>query len=110
MALIACLECTKEISDKATACPHCGNPMQYVPAPMVEHAASSAAHTIEGVVVTEQTSKPWKTMQMVGVVLMVLGFASCMSGSYPFFAGVTLSGLGAVVTICGRIGAWWGHG
>lgn len=27
MALINCDECGREISDKATACPHCGNPM-----------------------------------------------------------------------------------
>ena len=27
MALIKCPECGKEISDKATACPNCGNPM-----------------------------------------------------------------------------------
>lgn len=27
MALISCSECGKEISDKAVACPHCGNPM-----------------------------------------------------------------------------------
>ena len=28
MALIRCTECGKEISDKATACPHCGCPVQ----------------------------------------------------------------------------------
>ena len=27
MSLIPCPECQKEISDKAPACPHCGNPM-----------------------------------------------------------------------------------
>lgn len=27
MALIKCSECGKEISDKATSCPHCGNPI-----------------------------------------------------------------------------------
>jgi len=27
MALIACPECAREISDKAATCPHCGNPM-----------------------------------------------------------------------------------
>ena len=26
MALIQCYECSKEISDKAPACPHCGAP------------------------------------------------------------------------------------
>lgn len=32
MALIKCSECGKEISDKATTCPHCGNPINSVPA------------------------------------------------------------------------------
>jgi len=27
MALIKCSECGKEISDKASTCPHCGNPI-----------------------------------------------------------------------------------
>ena len=27
MSMIKCTECGKEISDKATACPHCGCPM-----------------------------------------------------------------------------------
>jgi predicted amidophosphoribosyltransferase len=27
MALIHCSECSKEVSDKAPACPHCGNPL-----------------------------------------------------------------------------------
>lgn len=28
--LIKCPECGKEVSDKANACPHCGNPMAYL--------------------------------------------------------------------------------
>lgn len=32
MALIKCSECEKEISSKAEACPHCGNPMKQKPA------------------------------------------------------------------------------
>ncbi len=27
MALVNCIECDKEISDKASSCPHCGYPM-----------------------------------------------------------------------------------
>ena len=30
MALISCPECDKEISDKATACPNCGNPVSEI--------------------------------------------------------------------------------
>ena len=39
MALIACSECGKEISDKAGACPHCGNPVASAPSPAPTTAA-----------------------------------------------------------------------
>lgn len=32
MALISCTECMKEISDKAAACPNCGNPIKQITA------------------------------------------------------------------------------
>lgn len=37
MALISCPECGKEISDKATACPNCGNPMNQQPQQQEEY-------------------------------------------------------------------------
>lgn len=40
MALINCSECGKEISGKATACPHCGNPM-----PPASESSSASAQT-----------------------------------------------------------------
>lgn len=39
MALIKCQECGKEISQKATNCPHCGNPVQ---APGMGHGIQKA--------------------------------------------------------------------
>lgn len=39
MALIECLECRREISDRAPACPHCGMP--YSPQPPNKPAAST---------------------------------------------------------------------
>ena len=35
MALVACPECTRELSDKAAACPHCGAPVASQPAAQV---------------------------------------------------------------------------
>lgn len=40
MALISCSECGKEISDKATACPHCGAPNINAPTTQPSHADS----------------------------------------------------------------------
>ena len=37
MALIKCPECGKEISDRASACPHCGYPLQEYVAPPTEY-------------------------------------------------------------------------
>ena len=37
MALINCPECKKEISDKATACPHCGCPIKLQPSQQEEY-------------------------------------------------------------------------
>ena len=40
MALILCPECKKEISDRATACPHCG-----LPSPAAKKSSACNAHT-----------------------------------------------------------------
>ena len=37
MAIIACKECTKEVSDKAASCPHCGVSIAGVPPPEPHH-------------------------------------------------------------------------
>ena len=50
MSLIKCSECGKEISDKATACPSCGNPIYNQPVRINE------SKKVEIV----QTSKKWK--------------------------------------------------
>jgi hypothetical protein len=41
MALLPCPECKKDVSDKATACPHCGLPM-HAPAPAVSVGVGGA--------------------------------------------------------------------
>ena len=69
MALIRCPKCGKEISDKAAACPHCGNPMnpqvqqaqqgEYLCCPKcgsrelhAEHKGFSGGKALAGVVLT----------------------------------------------------------
>ena len=46
MALISCPECGREISDKAAACPHCGNPMTPVAPPAATVAAAPAVSAV----------------------------------------------------------------
>jgi transglutaminase/protease-like cytokinesis protein 3 len=62
MALIDCTECHKQVSDKATACPHCGAPI------------ASASHPIPASISTERSSKPTpkKTSSLTWLILIVL--------------------------------------
>src|SRR5688572_17085568 len=54
MALVTCTECSKEISDKAASCIHCGAPR-------------SQAVTIE------QTGKSLKAQQIIAAALFIFG-------------------------------------
>lgn len=48
MSLIRCPECKKEISDRATACPHCGYPIENMDFYQSETSISSEAEPPEG--------------------------------------------------------------
>jgi len=47
MAIIACLDCDKEISDSAPACPNCGRPSSGSPTPSI--ASSFGSHPVRPV-------------------------------------------------------------
>lgn len=96
MALIACPECARDISDRAPTCPHCGSP------------ATPTVQTIQA------TGKGWKGWQIAGVLTMVLGLATCgasvAGGNDPSTASLLLLILGFSGYLFARIGAWWHHG
>lgn len=104
MALINCPECSKQVSDRASSCPVCGHPIN---ADIPEKGAITTT-TIQA------TSKKWKTMQLVGTLILIFGIvASCSadkssgsSSGWPAF--VILAGL--VVILYARFSAWWHHG
>jgi len=94
MGLIACPECKHQVSAKAPSCVKCGAPI--------------AAQTIEA------TGKKWKMMQLCGAALIALGFVGLCSASSGAAssadanpAWMLLAGL--VLTVWGRVGAWWNH-
>ncbi|HTH08060.1 MAG TPA: zinc ribbon domain-containing protein [Acidovorax sp.] len=94
MALIACGECGTEISSKAAACPKCGAPPQG-----------------KGIVTTQQTSKVFKVMQLVGFILIVAGVVSCVAAPTGETLGSTWTWLmGLALFFAGRVGAWWRNG
>lgn len=96
MALIKCLECGKEISDKANSCPFCGCP--------------------NSPILIEQTSKTWKLVMLFSWILMIVGWIMFLNGlgnggfhNPSTDLGFLLGGVGTLFAIISKIGAWWNH-
>jgi hypothetical protein len=70
MALIACSECGREFSDKAAACPACGNPSA------ASQRESSANH-LNGTKPTprKHSAAQWLASWVASVLIIVLAFA-----------------------------------
>lgn len=104
MALVSCSECHKEVSDRASACPHCGNPMN---APV---ATPTAIETRPGDAVTiEATAKTYKILEAVGAGIFLLGLVSCTYVRELSAGPVLLIFTGSAIYIAASIGAWWHH-
>lgn len=58
MALIKCPECSKEISDRATSCPHCGCPLDIT---------STTTQNVAPVPETIQSQEPVKKKRMAAL-------------------------------------------
>ena len=87
MALISCSECGKEISDKATSCPHCGVPIA---------GASSVSLNPQSHAKVTRTGAKWEGM---GFILIVIGLIMAIAGQG--FGGLFMA-VGFVVFIVGR--------
>ena len=108
--LISCSDCGAPMSKRAPACVKCGAP-------------NEAPTTIE------QTSKKWKGVEMVGVIVMAIGvvllivrFAGLVNQGMPVDVAVTntiqsriilalfflIPGLGVLIYARGM--KWWHHG
>lgn len=81
MALIRCPECSKEVSDKAPNCPHCGLPLN-LESPKITPPTSTKATSTPGA-----SSKPPGEIPIVGIIAVILGAASALM---PYFAAVFL--------------------
>lgn len=101
MALTACRECGKQISDMAAACPHCGAPT----------IATARDGSTGGIVTTQQTSKTFKKVQLLGAAMMCVGVVACTGSEAEGKALSSLLTLGGLFVFLGaRIGAWWRNG
>ena len=103
MALIECSECAAHISDKAKVCIKCGAPVE-----LPTESDDIDAKPSTRVVTTQQTGKPYKAAQAVGVVLILIGVVSCTASEFK--TSVALNAVGLLLYIGGRMGAWWDHG
>lgn len=97
MALIKCLECGKEISDKAVSCPNCGNPI-------ISTTINSQSN---GKVEIEMTNKKWKKRSLIALGLFFLGWIT-MTKSVGL--GFFIIFIAVCVGVTARVGAWWTNG
>lgn len=107
MALIACPECNKQVSDSAPSCPNCGVAI----ASAYEAKASGSRLTT-----TQVTSKKLKLQSLISLVLIVIGifgiFAVTSNTSdfeppavWPSF----FLTIGFIWYIFTRLRIWWHH-
>lgn len=97
MSLIACAECGSQISDKAASCPRCGAP---VPRPL------------EQTVTTQATAKTFKLQQIIATIVVIVGVLILIiaePGAGKIW-GLVITGIGVVLHIMARVGAWWHSG
>lgn len=94
MALINCDECGFELSDKASACPKCGNPI-------------SSNENNRQTLLVEQTSKDLKLKLIIGMVVVVLGMilSSSVNETFGFIIGIC----GLIYMIVVKVSIWWNH-
>lgn len=93
MALIACPDCTKQVSDSAPSCPSCGRPI----APIQ----------------TELTAKRYKGRMAGSFIMALLGFvatAVLFGMKLPVWPGALVAGAASLVYLATIASAWWNNG
>ena len=106
MALMKCLECGKDVSDKATSCPNCGNPINWA----VVQITNISGKNLK--IEPELTSKTWKKVKLWGWGIIVASFfvGPLLSSNDPSQIGFVIIGIafwGILILIIGHIGAWY---
>lgn len=111
MALIQCSECGREVSDKAGACPQCGNPIAALATPLrteAEEERPAVAIASAPVITTQATGKGPKIAQLAGAMLIIAGVVACTADEREF--SVPAIFVGFLLYAAGRLSAWWHHG
>lgn len=109
MALIKCSECGKDVSDKASSCQNCGNPINTTNNSVVQVVTDpNNPIKIEPVL----TSKKWKKVKIVAWCIIVSSFIlgpilGDSDGNATFGVIVGIIFIGLIVLIVGSVGAWY---
>ena len=98
MSLIKCSEYNNEISENASSCPRCGNPIHEERV----FVSTEKRNPVE----IELTSKKWKRVIMISWAVIIIGFLLIPSNN-PL--GISLTIIGFVILIISRIGAWYSN-
>jgi uncharacterized membrane protein YvbJ len=107
MALIKCSECGNDVSDKAPACPNCGNPINGSAVQIVN--PSGQTFKVE----PELTSRKWKQVKLIAWGGIFLGFIFIGASGGTDFNNPAFSGgsillfFSIIALIVGHIGAWY---
>lgn len=84
MALINCFECGKQISDKATACPNCGAPIEKVLEQKADSSETKITENNKEIHIKESPSKPLSNLISIATgwifgIFLSLGFLSALT-------------------------------
>jgi hypothetical protein len=108
MALTKCPECQQELSTEATACPHCGKPIQAQAVQVVNPPNQSFSVDVE------LTSKKWKRVKLYSWIGIIVGWMFLGGSEYKLSSAI--GGLGFCIMffsiislIVGKVGAWYNN-
>ena len=102
MALVKCPECSRQVSDQATACPQCAYPI----------AGGATAGRVQTI---EATGKKWKGLQLISGIVLIISiigiFSSSGTGSDSSDSSIwgLLLLASIIIWLYARFSAWWHH-
>ncbi len=104
MALITCSECGKQYSDKAIACPNCGNPTHIAPTstqPMLQTVNPYATQSQANHALSQYAEKLATKEQTSGIIWGVIAIIQIIIGCFGFWSAfivAALNGYGAYLS------------
>lgn len=99
MALINCKECSKEISDKAQTCPHCGAPIASWVNEVMKHSDPNACAKCGTNYITEQKAQTVSPVLILTVPMFLVGVYMLL---FNWLAALIVIGLAFIIDHFGR--------